>query len=247
MKAIILAAGYGTRLYPLTLNKPKPLIEVKEKLILEWILFKLNEVKALEEVFIVSNEKFYSNFVEWSEKNKEKFSFNLIVLNDGTKSNEDRLGAVGDIFFAVKEKNINDDLLVIGGDNLFEFSVKEFIEFSRKKNSSSVALKYFEDKMQLANKFGVVEINENKRIISFEEKPAKPKTNYASTACYYFLKKDLQILIDFMNSGKSFDNSGDFVKYLSENSEMYGFEFTGNWFDIGSIELLEKARREFNE
>jgi glucose-1-phosphate thymidylyltransferase len=247
MKAVILAAGYGTRLYPLTLNTPKPLIEVKEKSILEWILLKLKNVSDLTEVIIVSNEKFFLQFNEWSEKNKNKFDFDLIVLNDKTKSNEDRLGAVGDIFFAVKEKQINEDLLVIGGDNLFEFSLKEFIEFSKEKNSSSVALKFFEDKNQLANKFGVVELNENKKIISFEEKPVNPKSNFASTACYYFLKKDLQSLINFMNSGKSFDNSGDFVKYLSENSEMYGFEFKGKWFDIGSIELLNKARKEFNE
>jgi glucose-1-phosphate thymidylyltransferase len=247
MKAVILAAGYGTRLYPLTLNTPKPLIEVKEKSILEWILLKLKNVSDLTEVIIVSNEKFFLQFNEWSEKNKDKFDFDLTVLNDKTKSNKDRLGAVGDIFFAVKEKQINEDLLVIGGDNLFEFSLKEFIEFSKEKNSSSVALKFFEDKNQLANKFGVVELNENKKIISFEEKPVNPKSNFASTACYYFLKKDLQSLINFMNSGKSFDNSGDFVKYLSENSEMYGFEFKGKWFDIGSIELLNKARKEFNE
>ncbi len=234
-------------MYPLTLNTPKPLIKVKGKPILEWILIKLNKVKDLTQVFIVSNEKFYQHFVNWVENNSSKFNFELIVLNDGTKSNEDRLGAVGDIFFTVNEKKINEDLLVIAGDNLFEFSLKELVNFGLEKKASVVALKYFENKSFLANKFGVVELSESKKIISFEEKPKNPKSNFGATACYYFIKKDLQKLIQFINSGESFDNSGDFVKYLVKNSQVFGFVFESNWFDIGSKEALEKARREFNE
>jgi len=244
MKAIVLAAGYGTRLYPLTLNKPKPLLKVAGKPILEHILFRIEEVDDVDEIFIVTNDKFYSHFLEWSKKYKSNKK--IKVINDGTKTNEGRLGAIGDIHFVVNNEKIDDSILVVGGDNLFEFSLHHMTLFFKEKKSPVVALCDIKDK-ELAKKYGIADINQDKKIISFHEKPSKPKSTLASTACYIFSKKDLEELEKIIAQGKRPDNLGDFIKFLSEKKHVYGFVFSENWFDIGSKEQLEKANKEFNQ
>jgi len=245
MKAIILAAGYATRLYPITLDIPKPLIMVGEKLMVEHILSKIEEVDEVSDVFIITNDKFYQKFVEWSKD--FKYSKPLKILNDGTKSNEDRLGAIGDIHFVVEKEKINDDLMVIAGDNLFEFSLADLTEFFKNKNASVVAVYDLVEKEKLAKKFGVVELDENSRVIGFEEKPEHPKTSLTSTACYIFTKKGLGLLERCIRENKKPDNLGDFIKWLSEREHMYGFVFKERWFDIGGHEQLEEVRKIYGE
>ena len=243
MKVIVLAAGYGTRLYPLTKDTPKPLVKVAGVPILEHILNQIYRLPGVSEIIVVSNNRFFPNFEEWLLSFDSKVPIKL--LNDGSNSNDDRLGALGDIEFAVKKIGINEEVLVIAGDNLFEFSLSNLHLFFRQKKSSVVALYDLKDKSLLAGKFGVAQIDENSRIVGFEEKPQSPKSTLASTACYFFTKEDLASLSVCMSEQKKPDNLGDFVRWLSLRKNVYGFAFSEKWFDIGSHEQLKDAEHHF--
>ena len=174
MKVILPVAGYATRLYPLTENQPKALLKLGPKLMVEHILDKLKSIEEIDQIFLVTNEKYYQNFVDWANNyNSPKIK----VLNDGTTSNEDRLGAVGDVNFAIEKGNIDDDVIVIAGDNLFGLDMQRFINFSKEKDSSVFAAFDLKDPQKLAKKFGTVEIDENFKVIGFEEKPEHPKSS----------------------------------------------------------------------
>lgn len=245
MKALILAAGYATRLYPLTLDKPKPLIEVGGKPMIEHILLRTEEVNDIDEVIIVTNEKFYYKFLEWIKGYKS--GKKLKILNDKTQTEDDKLGAIGDIDFAVKAEKIDDDLMVIGGDNLFEFSLKDLVDFFKSKKASVVALRDLKQKEKLAGKFGVVETDMYEKIVGFEEKPSKPKTTLASTACYIFTKKDIELLEKCIKEHKQPDNLGDFIRWLSQKEHVYGFIFEEEWFDIGNPDQLKEVDELFKK
>lgn len=239
MKAIILVAGYATRLYPLTLSQPKSLLKVGNKRMVEHIIFKIEQLKEVDEVFIVSNQKFYDDFFKWSQRYKSRKP--IKIINDNTTSNQDRLGAVGDINFVVQEEKIEDDILVIAGDNLFDFSLVDFYNFYKEKDSCVVAIYDIIDKEQAASKLGVVQLDENSKIIDFEEKPANPKTSLISTACYVFKKKDVNLLSKCMDESVALDNLGDFITWLINKKDVYGFVFKERWFDIGSHEQLQEV------
>jgi glucose-1-phosphate thymidylyltransferase len=239
MKCLVLAAGYATRLYPLTENTPKPLLKVGNKKIMEHIFAKLESVKGISEVYIVTNDKFYPVFKDWAAGFKS--SFKIQILNDGTKSNEDRLGAIGDIHFTVQQEKINDDLLVIAGDNLFGFSLTDFADFFKNKNSSVVAFHDLKNVEKVKGKYGVGMLN-GSQVIHFEEKPIAPKTSLASTACYLFKRTDLSLLHNLLKAGKA-DAPGNLITYLAQVSEVHGFVFDEHWFDVGTFESLEEAQR----
>lgn len=238
VKALILAAGYATRLYPLTLDKPKPLLPVAGKPMLDYIIAKIEEVPDIDEVFVVTNNKFFKHFLEW----KSSYTGNkkVTIVNDHTTTNEDRLGAIGDIHYVIENMNIDDELLVIAGDNLFEFSLKDFVDFTKQKGTS-FAVYDIGDKAKIANKFGCVELDENNKVIGFEEKPPEPKTTLASTACYFFTKDDIIELEKCIKENKQPDNSGDFIRYLTEKKDVFGFAFKERWFDIGGKEEYEEV------
>ncbi len=243
MKAIILAAGYGTRLYPLTKNKPKPMLEVKGKTIIEYILEKIFAVKDVDKIYIVTNSKFFDTIDRYIEE--LGMDGKIKVVNDHTETNEDRLGAIGDIAYVVNEEKIDEDVLVVAGDNLFEYSLVELVDFYREKGSTAVALYDVGDK-ELAQNYGIVEIDENGKMIGFEEKPENPKSTLASTGCYMFGKEDLEDIKAVLKRNSGMDNSGDFIKMLSQKKSVYGKAFREKWFDIGSFESLGKAREEYN-
>ena len=239
MKCIILCAGYATRLYPLTLDRPKPLLPIAGKPIIEYILAKIEELDDVNEIFIVTNNKFFNNFRNW--KRTYSGTKPIKIVNDKTENEEDRLGAIGDIDFVAKQEGINEDTLIIAGDNLFDFSLKNLQKFFKEKNASVIALYDIQDKNLAAGKYGIVDIDKNNKIINFEEKPENPKTTLISTACYIFSKKDTQELEKCIEEHQKPDNLGDFIKWISKRKYVYGFVFNGKWFDIGNQEQIKEA------
>lgn len=239
MKCIILCAGYGTRLYPLTLDRPKPLLPIAGRHILEHILIRIEKLDVIDEILIVTNDKFFDNFRDW--KRKYSSTKPIKIINDKTKNEEDRLGAIGDIDFAIKQEKIDEDLLVIAGDNLFDFNLNLLFEFFKEKNSSVVALYDIKDKNKAAKKYGVVELDKNNKIVNLEEKPEFPKTTLVSTGCYIFSKTGIEELEKCIERHEKPDNLGDFIKWLSKLKNIYGFIFNEDWFDIGNQEQLKKA------
>ena len=244
LKALILAAGYATRLWPLTKNMPKPLLEVKGKPIMEHIAKHFSEIKEINGIFVVTNEKFSLDFEQWAKA--YKCGIPIKVINDMTLSNDDRKGAVGDMHYAVQEAKIDDDLLVIAGDNLFEYRLADFNKFFQQKKSSVVACKDMGSKEEVKGKFGVVEVDKDKKVIGFEEKPENPESALAATACYLFTAKDVKEVAKYIEAGNKPDNAGDFIRWLSRHRPVYAFIFSEKWYDIGSFESLGKAREEFS-
>ena len=239
MKALVLAGGYGTRLYPLTKNLAKPLVTVADKTILQHILEKLENITEIDEIYVVSNNRYYEQIKSYLQR--MECTKPIAVINDGTNSNEDRLGAVGDIHFSIKEANIQDDLLVIAGDNLFGFELEDFVKFFKGKNKTILAMRDLNSVEAVREKFGVC-ILEGTKIVDFQEKPEEPKSTLAATACYLFSKDDIHLVGKLIEIGGG-DSPGDLLKYVAEKSEAHGFTFHNHWFDIGSHENLNAARK----
>jgi len=241
MKAIILAAGYATRLYPLTKNKPKPLLEVGGRPIVEHIMDKLGDLDVVDEVFVVTNNKFFTYFLEW--KSGFESETKITIVNDKTMSNEDRLGSLGDIRYVVETMKVDDDIIVVAGDNLFEFSLKPMAELFASKQRSVVALYDVKDR-ELARHYGIVSVCENNIITNFEEKPIEPKSTLSSTGIYIYPKQVVEHLIAFTEQNDA-DKAGNFLEWLHKQEEIHCCIADEKWFDIGTIEQLEKARKEF--
>ncbi len=241
MKSIILAAGYGTRLYPLTKDRPKPLLPIAGKPIIEHIIGHLGPVEEVKEIFLVTNDRFYTQFRTW----KAGFSsrFHIEVLNDGTRSNEDRLGAIGDIYFCIHRAGLNEELLVIGGDNLFDFDLSKAAKEFLQRGRSTIGVYDMRDPSKVARLYGVV--NVDGRILSLDEKPEKPSSALISTAIYFFCRDDVEELKRCIQSGYNPDNSGDFIRYLAQIKEVYAHCFQGIWYDIGSPEQYRAACDEY--
>ena len=243
MKAIILCAGYATRLYPLTLDKPKSLLEVSGKPILDYIVGKIEKIKEVDEIFVVANEKFYNHFEKWLEENKKYFVKKINIINDQTETNETRLGGIGDLDFVIRKEKINDDLLVVLGDNLFDFDLISFSEFFKQNNGVCIGVYDLKNKGE-AKQLGVLEIK-NKKLISFEEKPQNPKTTIISTGIYFFPKEEITTIKNYMKTDKPKDGPGYLILDLLKSQKIHAFEFKGKWFDIGTKEVYEKIKNGF--
>src|SRR3989338_663342 len=237
MKALILAAGYATRLYPLTENQAKPLLKVGNKTIIEHILEKIKKVDTISQISIITNHRFYPQFVQWGKNYSSPQPIHII--DDGTCTNQDRLGAVGDLHFFLRQEGLDDDLLVIAGDNLFGFSLQEFISFYEKNKKSVVAFHDLKDKNKEKSRYGAG-ILHGTQVVDFEEKPLDPRSSLASTACYIFTSQDLHLVEQSIQQGQA-DNTGDLIKYLVCHSTLHGFIFDHYWFDVGSVESLRDA------
>ena len=240
MKCVILCAGYATRLYPLTLNTPKPLLMIKGKPLLNYTIEKLEKIDELDEIIIVTNEKFYNNFLRWSEDIKTNKK--IKILNDETKSNEDRLGGLGDLWLAIQNEKIGEDLIVIAGDNFFDFDLKDIIDFFKEVKTNVVGLYDLKD-LDKSRNFGILEIDDKKRIVSFEEKPENPKSSLISTAIYIYSRDELKKIGDYMKTASSKEGPGYLIPYLIKIQDVYGFVFHGNWYDIGSKETYEEVNK----
>lgn len=238
MKALLLAAGYGTRLYPITKDTPKPLLDVGGEPMADHILKKIEAVDAVDGVYVVTNEKFHGEFEEWASEGN--WPWDVTVINDGTTQDGERLGAIGDINFTINEANISDDLLVLAGDNLFDFDLGDMVETFRAKQGNVIGALRFEDEEKLS-KYGIVDVNDEGQVTAFVEKPDDPPSNLVSMAMYLFPANKLSRIQDYLDDGGNPDEPGFYMSWLVENDELYAHQYEGNWFDIGDKDSLEKA------
>jgi glucose-1-phosphate thymidylyltransferase len=244
MKAIILAAGYATRLYPLTENFPKPLLKINNKPMINYIMEKIEEL-GIEEVFVVTNNKFTSHFEEWARHYKGKAK-KITVINDKTTSNDDRLGAIGDIDYTIKQGKINDDLLIIGGDNLFKFSLKNAFALFRKNNKPTI-VGYDVKQLELAKKYGVIKTDANKKVLSFVEKPAVPESTFCAICVYFYPKQTISEIARYLKEGNNKDAPGNLPAWLIKHGEVYAETYSDRWFDVGGFDSLKEAKEEYGE
>lgn len=240
MKCLILAAGYATRLYPLTENFPKPLLEVQGKTILDWLIDDIDNLGAVDEYVVISNHKFAHHFDAWAAKKTQK----ITVVDDGTESNETRLGAVRDIQFAIDQLGLDDDMLVIAGDNLLDFSLTKFIAYAMDKQTSCI-MRYFEASEQRLTKCGVVEIDEHDKILGMEEKPAVPKSHWCCPPFYYYTREDAKLVRVGIASGCGVDAPGSYIAWLSAQTPVHAMEMPGKRYDIGNLESYERVQKEY--
>ena len=237
MKCIILAAGYATRLYPLTENFPKPLLEVGGKPILDWLIEDIAD--EIEEFLVVSNHKFTSHFEKWKETRPEK----ITIIDDGTSTNETRLGAVRDLQLAVGDRK--DDFLVMAGDNVLDFSLVPFIQFARKKGTSCVMC-HEENRLEALQKTAVIEMNADNLILSYEEKPVNPKGNHAVPPFYYYTKEDIVRIGKALEDGCNPDAPGSYAAWLSRITPMHAYVMPGKRHDIGDMKSYEAVKNSFS-
>ena len=234
MKALILAAGYATRLRPLTDSIPKMLLPLAERPMLDYLLDRLHEVEELDEIHLVTNARFAQAFEDWAPED-------VVVHDDGTTSNEDRLGAIGDIAFAIERGGLEgEDLLIVAGDNLIGYSLADFVAFWRTKDGSAIAVRELDDR-ELLKQYGVVELDATDRVIGLEEKPAEPKSDLAATASYVYRGEHLALLPRYLEEGNPPDAPGNFMVWLHTREPVYGYRAEGEWHDIGDLGQLVAA------
>ena len=240
MKCLILAAGYATRLYPLTENFPKPLLEVKGKAILDWLVDDIDQAGLVDEFVVISNHKFAYHFDNWAKTKKQK----ITVVDDGTSTNETRLGAVKDIQFAIDLLSLDDDMLVIAGDNVLDFSMTGFITYAKEKNASCI-MRYYEPTYQKLLKCGVVTIDEDDKILEMTEKSPNPATNWCAPPFYYYTREDAKLIEKGIESGCGTDAPGSYIAWLCTQTPVHAMEMPGKRYDIGNLESYEKVQKEY--
>lgn len=245
MKALILAAGFATRLYPLTKEYPKPLLRVKNRPIISYIVDKLGRLDGLSEIIVVTNSKFMPHFRRWQKKLKVNKPLELI--DDLTLSIKDRRGAIGDMCFAVNKGRVREDLLVVGGDNLFDGSLKEFASFCSGKRKPVIGAYDIKDRNK-AKKYGVVKLDRKNKLIDFQEKPKNPRSSLVAMCLYYFPKEQLGLIGEYLeHKVKNHDATGFYIQWLMKQTTVYGFVFSGRWYDIGSHQFYVEAKEKFLE
>ena len=260
MKCIIIAAGYATRLYPLTENFPKPLLEVGGKCILDWLIEDLETTGRIDEYIVVTNHKFAHHFQQWADEkwsDAERSSCShpvpITILDDGTSTNDTRLGAVRDIELAISggpqivdgqpshRQPIDDDTLIMAGDNLLSFSLQPFIDYFDSKGTTCI-MRYYENDEARLHKSGIVEVDSSERVVSMEEKPAQPRSHWCCPPFYIYRREDLPLIKGAIEGGCGFDAPGNLAHYLVDRTEIHAWKMPAGRFDIGSLDTYEQAK-----
>ena len=244
MKAIILVAGYATRLYPLTKDKPKALLEVNKKPIINYIVEQIDKIDAIDDIFVVSNHKFAKNFEDWAKVTESEKK--ITVIDDGTDTVETRRGAIGDILFTIEQMKLDDEIMIIAGDNLFTYDLKDFFDYYKKIDCDSVCAKRFENK-EMLSQFGIAELDGNNKIIGLEEKPENPKSDIVVYATYLYKKETMPMFKDYMDEGNNLDAPGHFIEWLYKKKDVYAYIFDGECYDVGTHESYEAVQKVFAE
>ncbi len=245
MKVVLLCAGYGTRLYPLTENKPKPLLPIGDKPMAEHLLEKIERLPEVEQVFVVTNDRFHTHFKEWGAA--KRFKWKLEIVNDGTKTNETRLGSIGDLRFVIQKFKIRDDIGLFAGDNLFLGELDGFLSFAQShRPHTSLAVVDVGDR-KLARQYGIVQTEGDGRIKAFLEKPENPPTTLASTGGYWFARESLDLLDRYASEGHNADRLGDYIAWLVKVDRVYAYPLEGKWYDIGDLRSYHEADRYFRK
>ncbi|MDR1705087.1 MAG: nucleotidyltransferase family protein [Clostridiales bacterium] len=237
MKAIILAAGYATRLYPLTRNFPKGLLKLGGKPILEYILAEIRALPGLDGICVVTNDKFYNHFLEWKEESRAE---DVTVLNDHTSNDENKLGAIGDINYVIESLKYDDELFIIAGDNFFTFSLSDYYTFYRSKGSDCVCAKELDD-IELLRQVAVAETDNAGKLISLEEKPQNPRSDLAVYAAYFYTKETAKLFKTYINEGNNPDAPGHFPVWLYKRNPVFVYKISGQCYDIGTPTQYEEV------
>ena len=247
MKAIILAAGYATRLYPLTQTVAKPLLPVAGKPMLDYILDRIREVDAVDAVHVVTNHKFADSFLRWAETHEAK-GLPIEIVDDGTTSEDDRLGAIGDVRFVIEQAGLEQaDLLVIAGDNLFDFSLYDYVSWWHEKGEASAVALYDVGDLELVKQYGSVEVDDDSRIVAFTEKPESPTSTLVATASYIYHRAHVPLVQRYLDEGNVPDQPGRFIAWLCTRTPVYGYVTQGDWRDIGDAAQLLEADNALRE
>ncbi|MBQ3083603.1 MAG: nucleotidyltransferase family protein [Alistipes sp.] len=238
MKNIVIAAGYATRLGELTANFPKPLLQIGDSTILGRMLDDIDAIPEIDEHIIITNHKFAAIFEEWAKK--QHYTKPITIVDDGTESNETRLGAVCDLLYAMEKLQIDDDLLVVAADNILFFSFQEFVDFAYAKQTSCMMC-HEQPSLEKLQRTGVVVLDEQMRVLNMEEKPQEPKSHWAVPPFYIYLKKDLELVRSSVANGCGKDAPGNLAHYMVEATEMHAWPMSAGRFDIGSLDTYKEA------
>lgn len=240
MQCILLAAGYATRLYPLTENMPKALLPLGDRTILDMVVDKINAVDEVETIYIVTNDKFFQCFCDWTKQYQG--SKNIRVLNDHTTANSNRLGAIGDLKYVIDQENIDDEILVMASDNIFGFPLTDFVSAYKKHHADMICAHTIKDPKEL-HSMGVVELDAQHKVLSFEEKPTEPKSNLGVPPFYLYQRETLPLLRQYLDEGNNPDAPGHFIPWLITKKDVYAHVFDAMRIDIGTIESYHEACR----
>ena len=240
MKCLILAAGYATRLYPLTENFPKPLLDVGGKTILDWLVDDIDTSGEVDEYVVISNHKYACHFENWAKNKMQKIS----VVDDGTDTNETRLGAVKDIQFAIEKLGLEDDMLVVAGDNVLDFSLTRFVAYAKEKATSCI-MRFYEPEFQKLIKCGVVTVDETDKVLGMTEKSPTPATHWCCPPFYYYTRNDARLVQKGIDSGCGTDAPGSYIAWLCTQTKVHAMEMPGKRYDIGNLESYEKVKSEY--
>ncbi|MCL2372826.1 MAG: nucleotidyltransferase family protein [Defluviitaleaceae bacterium] len=239
MKAIILLAGYATRMYPLTENQPKALLPIKGKPVIDYIIEQINRIPAIDTIYAVTNSRFYPHFSAWAKT--APTAIPIEVLDDGTTSNDNRLGAIGDIYFTIQQKAIEDELFIVAGDNLFTYDLKEQYDLYLAKNCDTIAGKEL-DNIEMLKSFAVAKLDQHGKVLDLVEKPQQPESNIAIYATYFYKKETAALFKQYLEEGNNPDPPGGFPQWLHKIRDIYAYKMNGDCYDIGTIEMYEAMK-----